>query len=216
VVFVGNVTSSVNGSPPVITFNVSIVLKGSIGGEIQSVLNFYPHYFLQVGKVYEVYARFVNTPSHNQLYTDACIQTLINSPSDVFVPPTWLLLLSDAPGLVVFLAALVPVAIMFVMFGRRLKSAKGLTDYPRTYYKLKAASMMAIGASLLIFGILWIGLSNQVVNEVYHEVYGYYNTSSITLLGMQLLGLILATLGAGLSTYGYATRHESVQKPSVA
>jgi hypothetical protein len=67
---------------------------------------------------------------------------------------------------------------------------------------------MAIGSSLLVFGLLWSLLSSVIVNELY----GYFYTDQITIAYSQLVGLVLAALGAGLFTYGHATNSKSPPK----
>jgi hypothetical protein len=63
---------------------------------------------------------------------------------------------------------------------------------------------MAIGSFLFVFGLLWLLLSGSIVNEIY----GYY-IDQIAIAYSQLVGLILAALGAGLFTYGHATNSKS-------
>ena len=214
VVFVGNVTSNAfdpNASLGSTTFNVSSVLKSSISTGVQSVsyfraIRFCSQYF-QVGVVYEVYASLES----GQLSVGASGDSiLINNPSDVYTPPQWLLyseIVLRTIGAIAPFALPLPLVTIYLISRRRLKSAKGLTDQPRIFSKLKAAAMMSIGATLLVFGLLWIPLSYPIVNAFYG-----YNDAQVRAVGLQLLGLILASLGAGLLTYGHTTRNGSVQQ----
>jgi hypothetical protein len=63
---------------------------------------------------------------------------------------------------------------------------------------------MAIGSFLLVFGLLWLLFSSAIVNEIYN-----YYVDQIAIAYSQLIGLILAALGAGLFTYGHATNSKS-------
>jgi hypothetical protein len=63
---------------------------------------------------------------------------------------------------------------------------------------------MAIGASLLVFGLLWVFLSFVLVGEISQGQY-----DGTIALEFQLSGLILATVGAGLLTYGYGRSEEN-------
>jgi len=57
---------------------------------------------------------------------------------------------------------------------------------------------MGIGASLLVFGLLSILLASIFAQEVYNS----YSNTGTTALVLQLVGLALATIGAGLLAYG--------------
>jgi hypothetical protein len=64
---------------------------------------------------------------------------------------------------------------------------------------------MATGSFLLVFGLLWSLLSSVIINEIA----GYFYTDQIVIAYSQLIGLILAAIGAGLLTYGHATNSKS-------
>lgn len=61
--------------------------------------------------------------------------------------------------------------------------------------------MMAIGSSFLVFGVLLALLSGTIINELYYS--NYYGNYQIAIAYSQLVGLIFATVGAGMLAYGH-------------
>jgi hypothetical protein len=63
------------------------------------------------------------------------------------------------------------------------------------------AELAGSGGFLLVFGFLWLLLSYSITNAIYG-----YNGDAFQQLAIQLVGLILASLGAGLLAYAIASR----------
>ncbi len=77
---------------------------------------------------------------------------------------------------------------------------------------MKSASMMALGASLLTFGILWLFFSSSL-NYLLFPPTG----RNVTLLNQVdfvrlMLGVVIATIGAGLLTYARAARTDGTRQ----
>lgn len=72
---------------------------------------------------------------------------------------------------------------------------------------MKAPILMAIGAFLLTFGLFFALLSGSMISELYSN--SYYNSYQIATAYSQLVGLIVAAMGAGFLAYGYGMNSKS-------
>ena len=74
---------------------------------------------------------------------------------------------------------------------------------------LNAPILMAFGALLLVFGILFALLSGTIIDNFYS--YNFYGNYQVAIGYSELVGLVLASIGAGFLAYGYGLNSE---KPS--
>ncbi|HME19301.1 MAG TPA: hypothetical protein VKF15_06185 [Nitrososphaerales archaeon] len=75
-----------------------------------------------------------------------------------------------------------------------------------------SATVGAIGAFLLVFGFLFLLISSTVVSALI----GYASDPTRPLVLMQLLGIVLASVGAGLLIHGVLSRHAEVEEAPAA
>jgi amino acid transporter len=72
---------------------------------------------------------------------------------------------------------------------------------------MNAPVLMAIGAFLLVFGLLFALFSGSMIGELYSS--SYYNNYQIATAYSQLIGLIVAAMGASFLAYGYGMNSKS-------
>ena len=80
---------------------------------------------------------------------------------------------------------------------------------------MKPAAMMAIGVSLFVFGILWLFFTSSLVYALIPSTGRNMTEMSQADLVRQIAGVVVATVGAGLFTYGRAIRTGGPQ-PTIA
>ncbi len=68
------------------------------------------------------------------------------------------------------------------------------------------ADLAGIGGFLLVFGFLWLLLSYSVASAIYG-----YNGDAYQQLAIQLIGLVLASTGAGLLAYAIGSKSPGPQ-----
>lgn len=66
---------------------------------------------------------------------------------------------------------------------------------------MEAPILMAFGAFLLVFGLLFSLFSGSIIGELYSN--NYYNTYQAAIAYAELVGLIVAAIGAGFLAYGH-------------
>lgn len=74
---------------------------------------------------------------------------------------------------------------------------------------MKAPSVMAAGAFLLVFGLIFTLYISVIVNEIY----GYFYNYQTSVAYCQLAGIIVAAMGAGFLAYGYGLDLENRAQP---
>jgi len=72
---------------------------------------------------------------------------------------------------------------------------------------MKAPIQMAIGAFFLVFGLFFALLSPSLIDALYSG--SYYNNYQIAAAYSELVGLIVAAMGAGILAYGYGMNSKS-------
>lgn len=74
---------------------------------------------------------------------------------------------------------------------------------------LNAANLMAFGASFFVFGVLWLFFSSSLDYLLISPT--GRNVTELNQLDFvrQMVGVVMATVGAGLLTYGRATKTNS-------
>ncbi len=75
---------------------------------------------------------------------------------------------------------------------------------------------MALGASLLVFGVLWLFFSSSLDYLLIPPT--GRNVTQLSQLDFvrQMVGVVIATVGAGLLTYARALGTEKSQQPSTS
>jgi hypothetical protein len=71
---------------------------------------------------------------------------------------------------------------------------------------------MAIGAFLLVFGLFFALLSGSIIDALYSG--SFYSNYQIVTAYSQLIGLIVAAMGAGILAYGYGMNSKSPLRSS--
>jgi hypothetical protein len=74
---------------------------------------------------------------------------------------------------------------------------------------------MALGASLFVFGILWLFVSSSLA---YLLITSQRNPLFLAQMqfAIQMAGILIATIGAGLLTYGHASRTNGAPKQTMS
>jgi len=72
-----------------------------------------------------------------------------------------------------------------------------------------SATIGALGGFLLVFGFLFLLISSTVVSAII----GYGSDPTVPLVLMELVGITLSSLGAGLLMYGVLSRRSEPKEP---
>ena len=72
---------------------------------------------------------------------------------------------------------------------------------------MKAPIQMAIGAFLLVLGFLFALFSSYIIGVLYSS--SYYSNYQTATAYSELVGLVVAAVGAGILAYGYGMNSKS-------
>ncbi len=81
---------------------------------------------------------------------------------------------------------------------------------------MKAAVLMGVGAAFFVFGILWLFASSSLVYAFFPPTGRNTTLLSQVDLVRQMAGVLVAAAGAGLLTYGHATKADKSQQAGTA
>jgi len=75
-----------------------------------------------------------------------------------------------------------------------------------------SATIGALGGFLLVFGFLFLLISSTVVSAII----GYGTDPTVPLVLMELVGIMVSSLGAGLLMYGILSRRPAAEETPTA